>query len=176
MNHPFAVPDVTGTTLAMLFDYDPGTGHFTHKTGRGPRGGGAGCIAGHRMNHGYIAIGIPGKTVLAHRLAWLWMTGEWPKLEIDHINRNRSDNRWSNLREATRPQQSANGSIRTTNTSGVIGVFWDTSRKRWSASLMVNYKTIRLGRFKKFEDAVAARKNAEEKYFGEFSPTISAAA
>ena len=86
-----------------LLDYNPETGDFI-SLGRG-RGRGSryfGCVVGYRRPDGYVAVYFGKKQYLAHLLAWLWMTGEWPKNDVDHINRNRSDNRWSNLRDVTR--------------------------------------------------------------------------
>ncbi len=165
-------PEATGTILEMFFNYDPENGIFYHKTGRGGRSGGAGFAAGSKMTNGYVAIGLPGgKKILAHRLAWLWMVGRWPETEIDHINGARDDNRICNLREATRPQQGANGGKRSTNTSGVVGVSFDTGRKKWTACIGVEGKTLHLGRFNSLEEATSARAAAEIKYFGEFRAT-----
>jgi hypothetical protein len=161
---------ITGTTLSLFYDYNPITGNFTHKTYRGPRSGGPGSIAGTKMSTGYISIKLPnGPSVLAHRLAWLWMTGEWPKEEIDHKNRDRLDNRWENLREATRSQQAQNGSKRSTNNSGVVGVSFDKSRGKWVARLTLNGVFIYQKRFGTFEEACVARKSAEERFFGEYA-------
>jgi HNH endonuclease len=92
---------LTANRLRKLLNYDPATGVFRWRVGRQHRvnvGDVAGCIVrpkGHRM------IGVDGKRYLANRLAWLYMTGKWPKLEINYLNRNASDTRWANLREMT---------------------------------------------------------------------------
>lgn len=88
---------------------------------------------------------------------------------IDHINGCRYDNRKINLRTCTMMQNSHNRVISNRNTSGMIGVYYNKRYKKWEADICVNYKTIYLGRYVNFEDAVKARKKAEEKYFGEFS-------
>lgn len=96
----------------------------------------------------------------------------FPKdLLIDHKygEESRHDNRKLNLRVATRLENNRNHKICSTNTSGVTGVCWDKSRNKWFAQITVNNKNIHLGRFDNFEDAVKARKEAEEKYFGEWS-------
>ena len=165
------VPDATGTSLEHLFSYNPDDGLFRHKTWRGPRGGGPGSIAGCKMINGYIVIGLPGSIkVLAHRLAWLWMTGKWPQDEIDHANGDRSDNRFTNLREADRTQNSQNGGIRSNNSSGTIGVFFDKSRGKYVASIMVDYKTVFRRRYDTLEEAVFARSVKENELFGDFAP------
>lgn len=87
----------------------------------------------------------------------------------DHINGKRFDNRKCNLRIATRCQNNMNMRLSRNNTSGVKGVNFDKRLQQWRSRIGVNKKTIELGYFDKFEDAVKARKEAEEKYFGEFS-------
>ena len=108
--------------------------------------------------------------ILIHRI---FMDMVDSKLDIDHIHgkETRNDNRKSNLRIASRSQNSMNVGIRKTNTSGVTGVTWDKKRNKWRASIRYNNKNINLGRFNpdEFDKAVDARKKAEEKYFGEFS-------
>ena len=162
-------PELSGATLEWLLSYDPQTGHFHHLTARGGRSGGVGAIAGTRMSTGYIGIKLPDRLVLAHRLAWLWMTGKWPDREIDHINGDRADNRWSNLREATRSQQAQNGAMRSTNTSGRIGVFLDKSRQKWVADVTLYGKSVFRNRYDSFQEACVARESAERKAFGEFA-------
>src|SRR5215472_12744419 len=92
--------------LKSILEYDPETGLFRYKQLTNPRR--RGWFSGTRAVNGYMVITIEYKQYLAHRLAWLCIYGELPKGELDHINNNRSDNRISNLRMATRGQQSAN--------------------------------------------------------------------
>ena len=90
--------------------------------------------------------------------------------DIDHINTdNHNDNRKCNLRIVTRAQNNYNHTIAKNNTSGVTGVYWSKYHNAWRATIRINYKNITLGQFKKFEDAVKCRKEAEDKYFGEYS-------
>lgn len=103
--------------------------------------------------------------VLLHRLVM-----DFPEdIGIDHINHNTFDNRKSRLRIATTSQNAMNRIKGSNNTSGVTGVVWVKSRNNWKAEIKVNDKTIYLGSYDKFEDAVKARKEAEEKYFDEYS-------
>ena len=95
---------------------------------------------------------------------------------IDHINHDKTDNRKCNLRPISGNENQWNAKKASNNTSGVTGVFWDSSRQRWLASLFCNGKTHHLGRFDSFDDAVAARKAAEEKFFGQYSYDNSMAA
>lgn len=123
-------------------------------------------------NHGYVRtdIRIDNKkvTLWMHRLVMCLNDIE---LCVDHIhgNQTKNDNRKSNLRIATRSQNQMNACLSTNNTSGITGVYWYKPSKKWLAIIMVNRQRIHLGYFEKFEDAVKARKEAEEKYFGEFS-------
>ena len=163
--------DFTGTILEAILDYNPETGIFINKVNRSRTSTGIGNpVSGGRGSHGYVEISLSNKTkVLAHHLAWLWMTGKWPSNEIDHKNRIRDDNRFENLREATRSQNSMNGTRRKTNKSGKVGVFFHERDQKWCANLMLNYKTVFSGSFDTFEEAVTARRAAEIKYFGEFA-------
>lgn len=108
---------VTRALLLELFDYDKETGFFIRKVNR--QRGRAGDIAG-TLKEGYIRIIINNERCLAHRLAWMYVYGEWPSGEIDHINRIRSDNRISNLRICTRQQNCNNTDLNSNNTSGHI--------------------------------------------------------
>lgn len=91
--------------------------------------------------------------------------------EIDHIHgeATRNDNRKHNLRLTTKSQNMMNVGLRSRNKSGVTGVIWHKRRKKWRAFITINQKLIELGFFNNFEDAVKARKEAENKYFGKFS-------
>lgn len=91
-------------------------------------------------------------------------------LIVDHINRNGFDNRKQNLRLCTPQQNCMNKSIQNNNTSGTPGVSWRKDRKKWRAFITINGKQIPLGNYIEKDDAIAARKAAEEKYFGEFAP------
>lgn len=92
---------------------------------------------------------------------------------VDHINRNGFDNRKSNLRLATIQQNCMNKSIQINNTSNVPGVSWRKDRNKWRAYITVSRKQITLGLYERKEDAIAARKAAEEEYFGEFAPKLN---
>lgn len=129
----------------------------------------AGMVAGSiHKKQGYRFIGIERRHYKAARLAWLWMTGEWPSHDVDHRNRDRADDRWENLRHATRSQNGCNRGL-SRNTSGFKGVSWDKSRGRWFVSICVGGKQKNLGRFDCVEDAIAARNAAAERLHGEFS-------
>jgi hypothetical protein len=113
-------------------------------------------------------IKIDGKSYAAARLAWLYMTGEWPERTVDHEDRDSSNDRWNNLRLATKGQQAMNQGPHSHNTSGITGVYERLGK--YCATIKFNYKQIWLGTFDTEEEAIAARRAAEEEYFGKFAP------
>lgn len=92
--------------------------------------------------------------------------------KVDHKNRIRNDNRRSNLRFVTNSENSINKHIPNTNKSGVVGVNWNKKLNKWTAQIQISGNKMNLGYFTSIEDAITARKEAEDKYFGEFRPTI----
>jgi hypothetical protein len=113
--------------------------------------------AGSIDNTGYRQIRINRTRYISHRLAWFWVTGEWPKHQIDHKNGIRDANYWLNLREATPSQNQHNQEKRKNNTSGFKGVCWNKVSQKWQASIMINRKNRTLGRFDDIELAYEAR-------------------
>ena len=126
-------------------------------------------IAGSINDCGYIQICFFKKPILAHRLAFLLMTGKYPKDRVDHIDENKTNNCWSNLREANHSQNLANTGLWRHNTSGHKGVTWDKSRGKWQAKIKINGKMVHLGRFDNIEDAAYVCKKKYEEVYGEFS-------
>jgi hypothetical protein len=101
------------------------------------------------------------------RLAWLYVTGQWPSGEIDHINGDPSDNRFVNLRVASRSQNGANRGIHSNNQSGFKGV--TKARNKWTAEVSFQKKKLRLGRFNTPQEAYAAYLGASKAFHGEFA-------
>lgn len=114
--------------------------------------------------NGYRAGMILGQPMRAHRAAFAWMTGDWPKADIDHINGRRNDNRWTNLRDASRLDNGRNQKLHSTNSSGFGGVSFDADKGLWRARITVAGQAIYLGRFKSFDAAAGARAAAERRY------------
>ncbi len=148
-----------------VLKYDPITGIITYKVTLS-RSKQKGDVAGRLNAEGYIRIDIHSRSFLAHRLAIFLTTGLFPAddMVVDHINHSRSDNRFANLREVTQSINIRNSSIKATNSSGAIGISWNSANRNWRARIKVDYKTIELGSFIEFSDAVNARKNAEVLY------------
>jgi hypothetical protein len=163
---------LTQDRLRELLDYDPDTGRFVWKVTSSNRAV-AGSVAGNTSSYGYRRINVLGEAYLAHRLAFLWMTGEMPSNQVDHINGQRSDNRWANLRPATNAENGRNIRGNSRNTSGVTGVTRDRRRGVWQAQIKTGGKNITIGRYTDFDEAASARKRAEKELFGEFAPQVS---
>jgi hypothetical protein len=146
-------------------------GFLFWKKGRGYNGNAviAGSRAGSKTTRGYRAVFINGKKYAEHRLVWLLISGEWPDLEIDHIDRNKTNNKIENLRLATRQQNTRNNSLRKRKFDLPVGVH-PLPSGRFRSLIQVNKKTISLGSFDTIEQASASYKNACVKHFGEFSP------
>jgi hypothetical protein len=117
-----------------------------------------------KNSDGYLGGKLMGQSVKAHHVIWALVNGEWPIGEVDHINGNRSDNRVDNLRLTDKSGNQRNASRRKDNTSGQAGVTFNVKWQRWSARINANGKRLFLGWFGNFEDAVAARKEAEAEY------------
>ena len=154
---------ITQSELKELLSYNPETGVFTRvkNSGRAKVGDVAGCKD---SSNGYIAICVQNKRYRAHRLAWLYVSGKFPKDQIDHINHDRADNRFANLREASNQENHKNTSIQKNNTSGVAGVNWHKASGKWKARIKVSQEDIHLGLFIDIIEAAKARKSAEVKY------------
>ena len=150
-----------------LLTYDAATGHLYWKprTGPGRNRTEAKPTAGCTSDDGYVKVNVGGKLHRAHRIIWLMVTGSWPKNTIDHINQDRSDNRWANLRAATRGENQQNHPVRRDNKSGYKGVFWHTSISKWWAYINKNGKRVTIGYFTDKNDAIAARQRAEVELF-----------
>lgn len=151
--------------LQEVLDYCQETGVFTWRV-RLTNVCRAGAVAGGASDKGYIHICIDGQSFSAGRLAWLYVTGEDPgPMEIDHINRIRDDNRFANLRLASRKQNNENIGTPRNSTTGARGVHFASGRNRWEAYIYNNRKRRHIGYFKSREEAVAARRESELLYF-----------
>lgn len=150
-----------------ILDYDPLTGvrrwKFFSRTHEYMG------VAGSLQPDGYRRIKYKRRQYLAHRLVWFYVNGVWPQGDIDHINRSRSDNRISNLREATRSQNVFN-SDNSRNTSGFRGVHYAKKQGNWIAQIKVDGKGMHLGSFDTPEQASLAYQKAAGEHFFDFMP------
>lgn len=163
---------ITDEEARAILSYSPETGVFIWAA-KINRYISIGEVAGSLNYQGYVTIMIRGRNYRAHRLAWLLMTGNWPKHQIDHVNGVRDDNRFSNLREATNSQNNRNRIKQANNTSGFKGVSFHNQMKRWRSSIMANGMSKHLGLFDTREEAYSAYCAAADNLHGEFIPSSS---
>ncbi len=146
--------DLTANRLKELVVYDLPTGRFLSRISR--RGVTAGTTMGNRSNVlGYVTIRLDRKSYLAHRLAWLYMTGKWPKGQIDHINMDRGDNRWKNLRDVTSSQNKCNKLARKDSVTGRKCIH--KQKYGYHVSIKLDGKRVYSKFFKSLQNAIIAR-------------------
>lgn len=153
---------LTQDRLKELLHYDPLTGWFTWRIGASMMK--IGQRAGGLHGFGYRTIGLDYNKYLEHHLAWLYMTGEWPEFEVDHENRKRDDNRWSNLLDATKSQNGHNKGLHPSSTTGFPGV--SAHGNSYRATISVGGTDFHLGRFGTIAEARVARLLGEIERFG----------
>jgi hypothetical protein len=148
---------LTQARLKELLQYDPDTGCLVwRKTNR---------RAGTKHYSGYRNVFVDNRCYIEHRVIWVWVFGEWPDCDIDHVNRQRDDNRLVNLRLASRAENCQNQPIRRSNKSGVTGVYYHKASQKWAAVINVGSKQRHLGTFECQEDAVSARLAAQQQHY-----------
>ena len=157
-------------TLQKLLHYDPITGAFTWLVSRGKVK--KGTIAGWVNPDGYRIISIDDVSYAASRLAWFYMTGKWPVLQVDHENLDKDDNVWANLREATNGQNNANKANYSNNKSGFKGVSWHKSTGLWRAQIRVGGKKVHLCESKDPQIAYAAYCAAAAQHHQQFARLV----
>ena len=151
-----AKTDLTAQRLRELLHYDPETGKFLRI--QRPE-----AIIGRDNGEGYLLIFVNGKRHRAHRLAWLYMTGEWPAFDIDHIDGNRANNAFCNLRDVRRSKnlQNQRAAKSSNKSSGLLGVTWNKRRKTWLAQIFFDGKNHTIGGFESPKEAHAAYLDAK---------------
>lgn len=153
--------ELTQEMLHQFFTYDETTGNLIRKfkIGKAIEGKASQC----KDRDGYLVIGVNQKLYRAHRLVWLYHKGEWPKKDIDHINRIRDDNRIENLREVTKSQNRQNNAVTKASKSGVIGVWLHKGTNKWCSSIGIGGKNVYIGSFDTIEEAAAAYQAKKKK-------------
>lgn len=156
---------LTQERLKFLLTYYPGDGRFFWNISPAnnikPH-----SLAGSVQNTGYLAISIYGKKYLCHRLAFLYVNGKWPEYQVDHINGDRSDNSWKNLREATNSQNGINKPVRKDSSTQVKNVHKNGSG--FIVRMVINGKDKCFGTYPDIELAMLVAEEARNKYQGEF--------
>lgn len=156
--------EINAKSVRRMFKYDPETGVLTWAI-RVSQAVSQGDTAGHLHASGYRRVGINRRPFLAHRIIWLWMTGHWPSMQIDHINGNKQDNRWSNLRDV--PPSTNSQNLRRCNennrSSRLLGTTFSKKERAWVAQISVHGKRLHLGKFKDPESAHAAYVEAKRR-------------
>lgn len=155
--------DISQEELKRPFDYNPETGVVTRKVSVS-RKCREGDVVGSRDVHGYLDVRISGTLYRLHRLIWRLVTGVTPPEDIDHVNHDKDDNRWINLRLVSPTENLRNSSRYSNNTSGHLGVYWNKPTQKWMAYIWVGGKMKGLGYFADKADAVAAREAASLKH------------
>lgn len=142
-----------------VFDYDPLTG-VLRKNGR---------ITGWVGGSGYLKTDIDGGKYYVHRIVFVLMAGRWPRRLVDHVNLNKRDNRWANLRQCSKTQNQGNRTAYANSRSGIKGIGWDEARQRWRAQVCKGGKRVFIGRFTDRASAMAAHAAESVRLFGAFA-------
>lgn len=159
-------PLPSAETLHSLFTYELDTGLLRWKVDRAAKK--AGDVAGSTSER-YVLVGIDYKIYRAHLIIWKMMTGEEPPHEIDHHDTIKTNNKWENLRPATKSQNMANVGLIGSNTTGAKGVFWYKAYKKWSVQVWKDKKGHFGGYHETFEAACTAAQALRQTLFGEFA-------
>lgn len=148
-----ATADLNAARLRELFNYDENTGSLTWAVKRGPAQ--PGDAAGIVSNRGHIKVKVHGKSYQAHRIIWAMVTGEWPPMDVDHRDCNKTNNRWANLRLASASMNAQNiCRPRKSNTSGFLGVYTLKAKPGWFfASIKLGGASVQLGAWTRPEPA-----------------------
>lgn len=149
--------------LLEKYHYDPLTGIFSNKK--------SGKRAGWLCN-GYRVMNVDNQQYYEHILAFVYMTGNFPEEEVDHINRKKNDNRWENLRISNRSANNINKSVRKDSSSGIKGVKFDPKREKWEVRIQAKKIRKFVGYFPTKEEAIKARANAESILHTEYAGLV----
>lgn len=152
---------ITQKELKDKIIYNPDTGFFYRKL--------SGDLAGWVTKEGYISLKIDYITYKAHRLAFLYMTGELPEDQVDHINNIKGDNRWENLRRCSQSENQRNTGKRRNNTSGVKNVSWNSKNRKWRITLYLDGKNKCFGSYEDLEVAEIIAAELRHYYHGDFT-------
>ena len=147
-----------------MFDYDHKKGRLFRRCFSNGLFIGLEVAGSSNKDLGYRYVEISGVNYLEHRLVWVYVTGAWPLEQLDHINKNRCDNRFLNLREVNNSENQKNTTLRKSNKSGIMGVHTRSDNGKWSVRINHNGERYTLGSFDDFFEACCARKSAEARF------------
>ncbi len=150
-------------TARKLFSYDPDTGLLVRRERCGRRSK-IGEVVGHPDTCGYLQTSVNNKLYRVHRLIWMWVYGAWPVGEVDHVDRDNTNNRITNLREVTTQTNLYNKSTYKNNWSGTPGVNWYAPSCKWVATISAGGKRVHLGYFRDKDEAAKVYWQAKQKY------------
>jgi hypothetical protein len=153
--------NISQARIRQLLDYCPSSGIFVRKEKTGCKGL-LGAEVGHAGTNGYVWLQIDNIRISAHRAAWLWWYGYLPETDVDHIDKDPSNNRIENLRCLSHVCNMRNSKLSKANKSGIKGVYWIKERGKWGAALTISAVNRQLGRWRDLEEAVAHRLAAEQ--------------
>ncbi len=154
---------ITYERLVELLEYKETLGDFIWKVNKARAK--AGDIAGYSRTDKYKLIKIDGQSYLVHRLVWLYVYGEWPMFQIDHIDRDPANNKIDNLRDVTQSVNQRNIGLRRNNKSGYTGICWQPRDNKWQVHIRTGVNKVKsIGQYTELEEAVMVRKQAEEDY------------
>lgn len=156
-------PSLTRTPNRDALSYDPETGIFTWLNPTGTRVK-KGQVAGFDSGTGYRQVEVDGVRYYLHRLAFFYMTGKMPDGEVDHINRDKKDNRWANLRTVTRSRNELNKGVRIDSRTNVTGVSFNKRKGRYVSYASIDGSRVHLGSFASIDEAKMARAKWEQEH------------
>ncbi len=149
--------ELTLEYLRKVLNYNPNTGWFTWTKHRASKRVRVGSRAGTLGSGGYRTISVLGKRYREHTLVWFWVNGVMPEREIDHIDQDRGNNSYKNLREATKQDNSRNRAMYSSNTTGYNGVQYNKRTDKWIALIRTKEGTLFHKTFSDIEEAIEAR-------------------
>jgi HNH endonuclease len=153
---------LTQQRLFEVLQYSPETGLFTWNSKCGQGKSLVGATAGWIARKGYRRIEIDGVAYMAHRLAFLYMSGKWPENQVDHLDCNPDNNRWTNLADVDCATNMKRRKINARNTTGCPGVRYNARNDRWVVTIQCDGVRRFLGNFLNKTDAIARRIEAEQ--------------
>lgn len=149
--------------LREALAYNPDTGVFTWRVRPNGRIT-VGDVAGNPRTDGYTQIRFQRQLYLTHQLAWAYVHGKFPEKGLDHIDRDKANNRINNLRPATQLENMQNKGMYCNNSSGYTGVNWNNRSKKWTANIRISGDLIHIGTYVRMEDAIEARRLAKAQH------------